>query len=178
MNSIRISSTYPRYLRVLCAIGLGLVAVLQTTAAASVDPVTLVSKAEAIALLGQPVTAVTPSSEQVDEDTGGKLIYCALRTEKSALVVSVVSFSSAKEALAKMTKQHAVERMEGDNAKITEEKGLGDQAFWATTDLGAEYIVIKGSRVLGLALGGKLPNPPASYREALRKIVISAVAKL
>ena len=178
MISIHIQSRHSRHCRVIFAICLGIAFSVQVVRAASVDPVALVSKAEASVLLGQPVVAVTPASEQVDEDTGGKLVYCAFRTEKSAVAVSVVSFASAKEALAKTTKQHAQERLEGDNSQITEEKDLGDRSYWATTDLGAEYIVIKGSRVLGLAIGGKLPNPPASYREALRKLAVSAAAKL
>ena len=137
MSSLHVHSRQLRCHRVLFAICLGIAFFVQLAPAASVDPVKLVSKTEATALLGQPVTAVTPASEQVDEDTGGKLVYCAFRTEKSAIVVSVVSFASAQEALAKMTKQHAVERLEGDNAQITRKKS------WETAPTGPRRISVR-----------------------------------
>lgn len=147
-------------------------------ATTGIDPAALVIKAELTSVLGQPVTKVVPVPEQTDDDTGGRLVYCTFHGGQSAVIVSVVSFSSAKEAQAKMSKQQAMERLEGDNAQVIEEKGLGDRAYWATTDQGAEYIVIKGARVLGIGLGGKLTQTPASYREALRALAVGAVAKL
>lgn len=161
-----------------------LVAVLGTTLsspaapAGAVDPATLVSQAEATAVMGQPVVATPGGPAAKDDDTGGMLAYCTFRAGPTALIVSVVSFSSATEAKAKTTKQLAAARLDGDDAKIVEESGLGDRAFWATTANGAEYVVLKGSRVLGLALGGKPAKPPASYRDALRALAKSALEKL
>jgi hypothetical protein len=146
--------------------------------AGAVDPSTLVSKAEATALIGQPVVATSGGPAEKDDDSGGMLSYCTFRAGPSALIVSVVSFSSATEAKAKTTRQLAAARLDGDDAKIVEESGLGDRAFWATTANGAEYVVLKGSRVLGLALGGKPAKPPASYRDALRALAKSALEKL
>lgn len=68
--------------------------------------------------------------------------------------------------------------MEGEGSRIVEEPGLGDKAYWAYTSEGAEIVVLKGAVVLGVAVGGQLPNPPVSYRKALRAATAAALLKL
>ena len=68
--------------------------------------------------------------------------------------------------------------MDDEVIKLTEEPGLGDKAYWAYTARAQQYVVLKGADVLGLALGGALPKPPASYQAALRAAATSASGKL
>ena len=166
----------PKLSWLVVAISCGLM--LRISDAASVDPASLVGKAEVLALVGQPVVAVMPIPEDVDEDTGGMIAHCMYRTSSCAMIVSVVTFPSAAVASAKLTEQFAAGMVEGDGAKVIAESGLGERAFWATTDEGVEYVVLKGTHVFGLSLGGKPPKAVASYRDALRTLVRGALEKL
>ena len=150
----------------------------QASLAAPIDPCSLVSKAEAGALLGSPILHASAFTPVKDEETGGMQVNCMMSTKTSGFVISVVSFSSAGEAHAKTTKEVVAERNDGNHLKIEEVKGLGDRAYWATTDNGAQYVVVKGARVLGLSLGGQLAHPPASYQSGMRALVVKALAKL
>jgi hypothetical protein len=152
--------------------------VVQMADAASVDPASLVGKADVLALVGQPVLSAMPIPEEVDEDTGGMVSHCMYHMSSCAMIVSVVTFPSAAVASAKLTEQFAAGMVEGDGAKVIAESGLGERAFWAKTDEGVEYVVLKGNHVLGLSLGGKPPKALASYRDALRALVKSALEKL
>ena len=143
------------------------------------DICSLVSKGEATSLLGQPATQTTPGKPEKDEDTGGMVTYCSYRAGTLALVVSVVEFSSPAEARMKTTKEMAAGRMEGD-AKVTEESGLGDRAYWAvsTKAAAAGFTVQKGTRVLGILLGGQGLGAPETHKEALRKAAAGALGRL
>lgn len=143
------------------------------------DICSLVSKGEATSLLGQPVTHMTPSKPEKDEDTGGMLTYCSYRAGTLALVVSVVEFSSPAEARKNTTKEMAAGRLEG-KAKVTDESGLGERAYWAVSNqsTAAGYTVQKGTRVLGIMLGGQGLGAPEKHKEALRKAAAGALGRL
>jgi hypothetical protein len=143
------------------------------------DICTLVSKGEAASLLGQPVTHMTPSKPEKDEDTGGMLTYCSYRAGTLALVVSVLEFSSPAEARKNTTKEVAAGRLDED-AKVIDESGLGDRAYWvfSTQTAAAGYIVQKGTRVLGIMRGGQGLGAPEKHKEALRKAAAGALGRL
>ena len=140
-------------------------------------PCDLLDRATVTALLGQ-TSPGTPSGPEPDEDTGGTVRYCTFRTPTGALIVSLVAFASAAEAGKATTRELVTSRMDGDGAILTVEPGLGDKAWWAYTTEGAEFVVQKGSVVLAVAMGGRLPNPPSSYRKALRAATAAALLKL
>lgn len=151
---------------------------LVAPSAEKAGPCELMDRATVIALLGPTSTAGTPAGPERDDDSGGTVRYCTFRAGSAALILSQVTFSSAAEAGKATTKELVTSRMEGDGAKITDEPGLGDRAYWAYTAEGAEFVVLKGSVVLGVALGGHLANPPVSYRKALRAATAAALLKL
>jgi len=147
------------------------------------DTCSLVGKGEATSLLGQPVTHMTSGKPEKDEETGGMLTYCSYSAGTLALVVSAVEFSSPAEARKNTTKEIAASRLEleGD-AKITDESGLGDRAYYCWTDstktAAAGYIVQKGTRVLGIMLSGQGLGAPEKHKEALRKAAAGALGRL
>ncbi len=138
----------------------------------------LIDRATVVALLGPAGSAGTQAPPEPDEDTGGTLSYCTFRSGTGGLILSKVTFATAAAALKATTKELVSSRMEGDGATIADETGLGDKAYWAYTSEGAEFVVVKGSVVVAVALGGQLPNPPASYRKALRAATSAALLKL
>lgn len=164
--------------RLFLAFAIGAVIAWGSAWAGSTEPCGLLTKAEVAGVLESPILSVTPARAEKDEETGGTVAYCTMRAKTSAVIVSVVSFASAKEAATQTTTEQVKERMDDDAAKVVEVKGLGDRAYWATTAKGAQYVVVKGSRVLGVSLGGVLPKPTTSYREPLKGLVIKALARL
>lgn len=157
---------------------IALVLALVASSAQQSSPCDLMDRATVVALLGQTSTAGTPAGPERDDDTGGTVRYCTFRAGTAALILSQVTFSSAAEAGKATTQELVTSRMEGEGSKIVEEPGLGDRGYWAYTSEGAEMVVLKGSVVLGVALGGQLPNPPSSYRKALRAATAAALLKL
>lgn len=151
---------------------------LLISAAHVAGPCDLLDPATVSELLGQPLTRGVPAGPEPDEDTGGTLSYCTYHAGPTALIVSQVAFESAAAARKATTKELVAGRLEDDLMALKEEPGLGDKAFWAYTPQGAEYVVLKGPSVLGLALGGRLPKPPASYQAALRAAAAKAITRL
>jgi hypothetical protein len=93
------------------------------------------------------------------------------------LIVTRVVFASATAAREATTEELVGERLGAENVTVKEEPGLGDKAYWAQSPTGAEYIVLKGPTVLGLALGG-MPKEPSAYRAQLRAATAAATQKL
>ncbi|MEP6591004.1 MAG: hypothetical protein ABJC19_07460 [Gemmatimonadota bacterium] len=157
---------------------LTLLLALIASSTGTAGPCELVDRATVNALLGAKSSTGMPAGPERDEDSSGMVSYCIFRAGSAALILSQVTFSSAAEAGKATTKELVTSRMDGDGAKITDEPGLGDRAYWAYTTEGAEIVVLKGSVVLGVALGGQLANPPVSYRKALRAAAAAALLKL
>jgi hypothetical protein len=151
---------------------------LVASAAQKSGPCDLLDRATVVALLGQTSSGGTPAGPERDDETGGTLRYCTYRAGTAAIILSQVTFSSAAEAGKATTQELVTSRMDGEGSKIVEEPGLGDRAFWAYTSEGAQIVVLKGAVVLGVAIGGQLPKPPASYRQALRTATAAALLKL
>jgi hypothetical protein len=160
----------------LAMVGLSLA--LGTSAGGAAGPCDLVSKAAAAQLLGQPVASMAPSGPEPDEDSGGTRTVCVYQAGNRMLIITRVAFGSAAAAREATTKELVGERLgEEEGATVTEEPGLGDKAYWATTKNGVEYIIVKGAAVLGAALGG-MPQPPATYQAQLRTVAVGAASKL
>ena len=153
---------------------LGLVAAL----AAVPGPCDLVDRVVVARLLGHPITATSPAPEQPDDETGGRLSYCTYEGGPAGLVVSVVRFGSPAEARRAATRRLAARRLDEANATVQEEHGLGDRAYWAYTEEGAEWVVLRGTVLVGIALGGRSARPPSSLKTALREATVAAMSKL
>lgn len=141
-------------------------------------PCDLLDRATATSLLGAPVKNVDASPPTRDEDTGGTVAICMYRSDAAAVIVSQITFGSPAAARQATTKEVVEGRMEEEVTAFKEVPGVGDRAFWAVTEAGAQFVILKGATVVGVALGGMLPKPPASYEAALRAAASAAAAKL
>ncbi|HEY7683558.1 MAG TPA: hypothetical protein VH879_13015 [Gemmatimonadales bacterium] len=156
---------------------LGLSLVLSAPDAATAGPCDLLDRATAGQLLGQAVAAGTPSGPEPDEDSGGTRRNCVYQAGKSLLVLTQVTFASAAAAREATTRELVGERLGEEDFTVKEESGLGDKAYWAYSEIAAQYIVVKGPNVLGLALGGT-GQAPSSYQASLRAAAAKAAARL
>jgi len=155
-------------------------ALLPTLASAAFagDACSLLSRNDAAAILGQPVAQVTPAGPQRDEDSGGQLSYCTYRAAASSVVVSVVEFASGAEARKQLTKNLVKERMDEDDAKVSEEAGLGEKSFYGVSAKGAMYVFLKKNKVVGVGAGGAKLNKAAASKESLRGAASSVASKI
>jgi hypothetical protein len=144
------------------------------------DSCSLISPTDAASLLGQPITAVTPFGPQPDEDSGGLFSFCRYLSSNAAVVVSVVEFASAAEARKQLNANLVKEHMESEDAKVTEEPGIGEQSFWDISADGASYTFVKGSRIVGIGLGGEgiAADKALSRKDALRRAALAVASKL
>ena len=156
----------------------GLAFALTAPAAPVAGPCDLMDASTASALVGEPIEAGRSTPPEPDDETGGTMTTCMYRASKSMLIVSVMTFDDAAAARKAMSEEAVAGRLDGEVIKLTEEPGLGDKAYWAYTARGSQYVVVKGAKVLAVALGGALPKPPASYQAALRAAATSASKKL
>ncbi len=151
---------------------------LAGTAASAADPCALLSKGDAAALLGQPVAAVSPAGPERDEDSGGQMTYCTYRGASLAVVVSVVEFTGEAEARKQLSANLVRGRMDAEDAKVTEEPGLGERAFFGASANGAMYTFLKKNKVIGVALGGAKAPAAAASKARLKSAALSIAAKL
>jgi hypothetical protein len=140
------------------------------------DACSLLSQNEAAALLGQPVAQVTPAGPKHDEDSGGQMSYCTYRATATAVIVSVVEFFSAAEAQKQLTKNLVQERMRAEDAKISEEPGVGEKSFYGVSTRGAMFVFLKKNKVVGVGIGGK-PGQALASKEALRSAAQAVASK-
>ena len=152
----------------------GTLAVLEPTLPGPCD---ILSKATVTALLGQPAPAGTASGPEKDEDTGGMASHCFYQVGSSAVIVSQVVFTSAAEAKKATTAELIKAQMDDTEAKVTQENGVGDTGYWATTEKAAFYAVLKGPRITGVGIGGNLPKAKATYHDALREAALAAASR-
>ena len=164
-------------MRVTLLAAFAVVLATQVSTATAADPCSLLSQSDATTLLAQPVTQVTPAGPQRDEDSGSQLSYCTYRATATAVIVSVVEFSSAAEAQKQLTKNLVQERMDAEDAKISEEPGLGEKSFYAVSTEGAMFVFLKKNKVVGVAIGGK-PGQAAASKDALRRAAQAVVSKV
>ncbi|MEO8224742.1 MAG: hypothetical protein ABI661_08030 [Gammaproteobacteria bacterium] len=146
--------------------------------ALAADTCALLSRPDAAAVLGQPVTTVIPAGPERDDDSGGQLSYCTYAASKAAIVLSVVEFATAAEARKQLSANLVKERMDEEDAKVTEEPGIGEKSFWGVSEHGASFTFLKGSRVVSLGLGGAAGAQAAGRKDALRRAALSVAGKL
>ncbi len=158
----------------------GLSLALGTLAGGATGPCDVLARETAVQLLGQPLTAVEPSGPAPDEDSPSPATRttCVYQAGIRVLIVTTLTFSSAAAARETTTRELLTEQLEEEEgARVTEEPGLGDKAYWGLNERTAEYIVLKGPKVMGVILGG-MPKPPAMYQVPLRAVAASAASKL
>ena len=161
---------------VMLSAGLSLVLLASNPSLAG--PCDLLDRAAAGTLAGAPVSPGMPEPPEPDDETNGILSYCMYRAPKASVIVSLVAFPNAGDAKKATTKELVAGRLEGEQKELKEETGLGEKSFWAYTEEGAQYVVLKGANVIAVSMGGGLPKPPASYHDALRAAAASAAGKL
>lgn len=153
------------------------VVALHASTAVAADACSLLAQSEAAVVVGQPVTQVIPAGPERDDESGGQLSHCTYRAANAALVVSVVEFPSGAEAREQLTKNLVQERVEGDNAKVSEEPGLGDKAFYGATAKGATFVFLYKNKVIGVGVGGPGTGQRAGLKELLRTAAKTVASK-
>jgi hypothetical protein len=154
----------------------GVLAALPFPAAAA-DACSLISRADASTLLSQPVNAGTADGPARDEDSSGQLSYCTYRGATASVLVSVVEFSSPAEAKKELTINLVKRRMDEDDAKVSEEPGIGERSFYAVSPTGSMYVFLKGNKVVALALGGSAAPKAAAIKAPLKADTMAIAAK-
>jgi hypothetical protein len=147
-----------------------------TNPAKSADICSMITQAEAEAVLGQTVTSITPGVD-TDSISGQPLDFCTYLGKGLAVVISRVDLGSPKAAADAMKQQLAI--MVADDASTTskQQPGPGDQAYWSTNEHAAEFTVLKGSVVFAVLIGGNIGDPEA-HKAALKTLAEAVAGRL
>lgn len=141
---------------------------------------TVLSKAEAEAYLGTPISRVIPDEPAPDEDTGSIHTSCTFLAGSRALVIAIDEFPSAAAARKGMTADYMKSRdVGGEGAPkptVEPEGDLGDQAFYGYSNHAAMMTMVKGVRAYAAVFGGAPPR--SGDRAALRKLVTAMAGKV
>jgi len=135
------------------------------------DACALATDAQIEAVLGQPITEVTPG-EDADSVSGGTLYYCTYLGSGLAVVISWVDTLTPADAKQALSQQLAKMQADEPSATVSTQSGIGDQAFWTVTSHAAGYVVLNRATVLGVALGGNIGDP-AAHQAALKTLTES-----
>ena len=130
-----------------------------------VDICPLITPEEAAAVLGQPVTSINPGIDQ-DSVSGGTLCFCNYLGTGLAVVISLVDMGSSEDAKQVMGEQLAKMLTDDASTTSTQANGLGDQAYWSTSEHAGQYTVLKGNYIFSVLIGGNVGDP-AAYQAAL-----------
>ena len=149
-------------------------AAMSTTPAGPCD---LLDRAAATTLLGAPVTKMDPSGPEPDEDTGGTRTTCVYQAAQRMLIVIRLDYPNAGAAREATAAEMEPEKLAEEKATMKDAPGLGDKGYLVYTPRAIQYLVVKGSSVLSLILGG-VPNPLPTYEAPLRSATVSAAKKL
>jgi len=144
---------------------------------AAAGPCDLLDRAAAGALLGAPVTKMEPSGPEPDEDSGGSRTTCTYQAGQAMLIVIRLDFPDAAAASAIAWAEIEPEKLGEQKASAKPEAGLGEKAWLIRAPSAIEYVVVKGSTVLTLALGG-VSKPLDTYEAQLRTSATAAAGKL
>ena len=148
---------------------------LPQTSAADMDACSLITSAEAEAVMGQPVETINPYSE-LDTDYGETVFSCFYLGNELSIMVSKVELGSAQAASEAMQQQLIKEQTDSEDAIITEEPGLGEKAYWTTVENAGIFSFLKGRTVLVVGLVG-ISGDVESYKPSLLVLAKSISAK-
>jgi hypothetical protein len=150
-------------------------AALPNALASGLDVCSLVSKAEAEAVLGQNVLGITPGTDS-DILPGSTINFCTYLGSDTAIILSSVDSGSANAASEMLKVQLANAQSASPDLVITEEPGLGSKAYWTIAKNAAAYTILKDTQVFSVALGGKIGDA-ASHKAALLDLANKILAK-
>ena len=153
--------------------------VLALASVLSADPCTLVTRAEAAAILDTPITTAFPSDPEVHPLSNASVVTCMMGGGQVMMLVSVDTYASPEAALKTMTKEF-VKELAGDfEARVdTEPPGLGDRAFWLSSVGSARYYVVRGRTTLSITIAGAKLKDVDSKRDAIRALMVKALSRV
>jgi hypothetical protein len=141
-----------------------------------IDACSLITQAEAEAVLGQTVTSITPGID--DSNTFGEMLYfCTFLGQGLAVVISVADMGTPEAARQALNDELASAQADSEVSSVTQVSGLGDQAFWSVAAHAVEYAVATDKHVFGLLLGGNIGDP-AEFQAALLSLAESVAGRL
>jgi hypothetical protein len=146
--------------------------------ASTVDPADICSLAtadEAGAVLGQAVVAMTPGSD-TDNATGLTINFCTYLGSGMAVVISSVDTGSVQAGISMVQSQLSLAQGQDPTMTVTQETGIGDQAYWSVGDQAVSYTVLKGTHVFSVALGGAIGDP-ASHKAGMLVLTQQVAAR-
>ena len=150
---------------------------LAAVGATPAGPCDLVDRPTAAQMLGAPVTKVEPTGPEPDEDSGATRTTCTYYAGQGLLIVIRLDFPNAAAARDMAATELDPDKLNAENSTVKQESGIGDKDYLVHAPKAVQYVVVKGSTVLTLILGGT-SDAPAAHESQLRTAAGAATKKL
>jgi hypothetical protein len=138
-----------------------------------VDPQTLLTKAEAETLLGQPVKE--PELKDTKNPMGQKLVFFSAVSDKALTFIQISLVQNEGMSKTLRDQKYDVKQLYTDTKKgLNDTKdvaGIGDEAFWGTNGLH----ILKGSFYINISVGN---TSKAENLELAKKVAEKAMPRL
>jgi hypothetical protein len=145
--------------------------------AADPRPCELLASGEIASVLGAAPGRGEAGGPDVDKEVSATSWTCGWMANNRYLATAVTRFRSVADATSRMKQVVEVSRSDPDGVKLTAMPAPGEQAVWGGSEEGAVWFARKGDLVVSVSLAMELKDPE-SQREALRRLLVAALAKL
>jgi len=151
-----------------CAIS-ALAVLLCAPAAQAADVCSVASAQELEAILTNAPQPVVRSGPAPDQDHDGAIsTTCRFESDAAALIISVLDFPSVDEAASAFSAEVDAARSSEDRPTLTAENGLGDTAYWSTSETLMAFISKKDDRLVAVGAGGPAVKDETTLKPKLR----------
>jgi hypothetical protein len=142
--------------------------IVAPTTLQNIDICSILTAADAEPIVGTALIDATPGSD-IDEVTGGPLLYCTYKGDDVALVISIVSSNAAKDSQTWQDQLLEITQASYPEAAITPNSDLGEQSYWVVTEDSAGWFVAEHPYVFALVVGGNI-GYSEDYKEDLKAL--------
>jgi hypothetical protein len=142
----------------------------------TLDVCSLITQAEAEAVLGQTVININPGVD-TNNAFGQDVNYCTFLGQGLAIVLSVADLGSPEAAKQALNLDLANAQSDSTVSSATQVSGVGDQAHLTIAEHAVAYTVATGRHVFQLVLGGNIGDP-AEHQAALLSLAESVAGRL
>lgn len=141
----------------------------------TIDLCSLFTNEQVESLVGTALITATPGTD-IDEVTGGPLLFCTYKGDDVALVISLAQ-SQAPQGSQAWQNQLAAMTNSGEPTTVTEEGGLGEKSYWLVNEDSAGWSVARYPYVFMLVVGGNI-SLAEQYKDDLKTLAEQTLAAL
>jgi len=127
-------------------------------------------------VLGGTPSGPFPMPESFDEESGARMTGCVFERGEMGVVVSIADFDSRAAAEGVMDILAAGDD-DDDSIRLSPRSGPGDRSLWGSSEDGAVWVALQGTRILSVTLFGEIQDP-AAHEDSMRALATAVLTRM